>query len=220
MDIGVYKRILNSDELGCYEFLVGVRDVNSWDELGDLFIDAFNGDLDLRSGESYMNSVEYGDFINMLNALMIKYLSYDPTVVYSFKVKYDKSYQVCLGDMSYDFCIEFKHNTTGLINHNLWNQAYTDIISGCVLTDIDRFMGLADIAVKIYKTDQNLLVFKNVDLSDIILYKFKYKEDTISNGIFISYVNTWFQYIELFLRNHSKESKPVRIIGLGDEGLF
>jgi len=217
MDIGVYKRILNSDELRCYEFLVGVREVNSWEELGELLMDVFNMDLDVSSGESYMNSVEYVDFLIVLNVLIIKYLSYDPTVVYSFKLKYDKSYMVYFGDMGYDFCIEFKSNHTDLIHHQN-NNSFTDIISGCVFTEIDRYLGLADFAIKIYNTDQNLMVFKNVDLSDITLYKFKYNGNIITNGIFLSYyVKTWGEYLGLYVRNHSKASKGLVMISDIDE---
>ena len=205
MDIGVFKRVLNSAELECFEFLVGIRQVNSWAELGVLLIDAFNMDVDVSSGEAYMNSVSYGDFLNVYNSMLIKYLSYDPSVVYSFGLPYDKTFKMVLVGCQ-DFIIKFKKNMDDLVDGVRIERGGINNISNCIITDIDRRLGLLDFGIRFYNTEEIFIKYMSVDLELLKLWSFKYNEKTYL-GINVSFRSSWGEYIDAYKYNQQRKQK-------------
>lgn len=196
MDIGVFKRVLNSGELECYEFLVGIREVNSWVDLGELLIDVFNMRLDLSSGEVYMNSVSYVDFVRVYTSMLIKYLSYDSTVVYGFNLPYNKTFNMYIisdfGIQSY--VIEFKEKSDDLINgHNNYVVLQSSNIYNCRITDIDRVLGMLDFGIGISDIYKPTVIIKyvDVDLDILRLQSFRYLGEQHANGITMHRESTW-----------------------------
>lgn len=201
MDIGVFKRVLNSVELECFEFLVGVRQVNSWDELGVLLIDVFNTEADVSSGVEYMQSVEYGDFVKVFNSLMIKYLSYDGSVVYSFDLPYDKTFRTILNGYD-DYIIEFKKRMVDFAYDYEEPRILTNNLGNCVILDIDRGIGLIDFGIKLYNKEDIYMKFINVDLDSLKLNKFVYRDKSYSYGITMLFRGgTWQDYMGTYETN-------------------
>lgn len=206
MDIGVFKRVLNSGELECFEFLVGIRQVNSWAELGELLIDVFNTDVDMSLGEAYINSVGYGDFLRVYNSILIKYLSYDPSVVYSFGLPYDKTFKMVLVGCE-DFIVEFKKSLDELVGGVSFSRSMTNNISNCIITDIDRGIGLLDFGIRFFNTMEIFIKYIYVDLDLLKLRSFRYNGKTHDHGITVSFRSTWDEYMAGYKYNQEQKGK-------------
>lgn len=218
MDIGVYKRVLNSGELMCYEFLVGLREVNSWADLGELLIDVFNRDVDVSSGEVYMNSVSYDDFVKVYTTMLIKYLSYDSSVVYGFILPCNKTFKMCImnGFASEVYIIEFKERPDDLIgvNNNYLVRESSNIYD-CRITDIDRVLGILDFGIGISDIYNPTVIIKYVDVNlDILrLQSFRYLGEPHANGITTHRESTWLTYKSGYLCKRKSKVSDIILKG-------
>lgn len=219
MDIGVYKGVLNSEELLCYEFLVGIREVNSWVDLGELLIDVFNMRLDVSSGQVYMSSVSYVDFVRVYTSMLIKYLSYDSTVVYGFNLPFNKTFNMHIisdfGNQAY--VIEFKEKSDDLIRgHNNYVVKQSCNIYNCRITDIDRVLGMLDIGIGISDIYNPTVIIKyvDVDLDILRLQSFRYLGKQHAYGITSLSECTWLTYKSGYLcKRKSNVSDIIQVLG-------
>lgn len=172
MDLGVYRGVLNSLELECYEFLLMGRDVNSWESLGEVLCSAFMMELDLTSGVEYRGKYVFGDYLGVLNSMVIKYLSYDLGVRYSFKVIKDCVYHMdILGQGCYG--VVFSTSRSDLICYGgNGGICFDDVFADCGISKVDRFLGLFNIVL--YSGGSVNCELVNVDMDQLSLVSFVY----------------------------------------------
>ena len=181
VSINEFKGWLNSLELAAYEFLCGIRGVNSVDELGDLICDAYMGKLDLRLGSSvYRDSFEFIDYVRGLNGLVFKYMVSLPNQVFTLRI-YDN-------EVDHPLELGFK------VNGVMWNMDFkfynkpdrysgnysrTGVLTDCKVSWVDRGLGMFSISMG----DDDNIHIGNLDLDMVTVVKFRYKGGC--------YINSW-----------------------------
>lgn len=224
--LDVYRGKLNSMELLCYDFIIGCGggEVNSWDDFGRLLIKAFNFKLEVGdSVRGYIEVVSFGDYLDVLNSLVIKYLSYCEGVTYDFCFISDREYVLqAEGQDSISMVFRSMPNNP---YHSKSVIGRVQLVRNTVITDIDRFLGLFDFGIRMFGTDKVFLKYINVDVSDVSLYGFRYRgkyhysaalDMYRSSGVgTLSGSYTWQRYMDSIVRA-KRDGIRLGIIG-GDE---
>lgn len=204
VSINEFKGWLNSTELATYEFLCSIREVNSWEDLGELLVDAYNQRIDLELGDHrYMLLYELSQYAYGLNGLVFKYMVSLENQVFNFGVR--SEYKLTM------YITKPNGSTRGTQIKCV--GSCVDLLKDCQVMECDRGLGIFDV-----KLAQVPLEFKGLDLEFVYVIQFFYDgKVNYDNGWFYnsSGNKSWQQYNFTW---KASNKKTVRVSRVGDEG--